>query len=94
MYALVPPLAGGALIGWVYFRSLWSAVRQLPHRARPGAWMAGMLLLRLALAGAVFALIARAAGWPALIAALAGFTLMRSICVRPARVAQPRGSSQ
>lgn len=80
----------GAALGWAYFRLLWAAVERLPRQQSPGSRMVLALLARLALAFAVFALVAKFGGAPALMAALAGFVLARTVLVRRARAPTPR----
>lgn len=75
----------GAALGWLYFRALWTTVRRLPQRRRQGMWMVMSLLVRLALVLAVFVLLVRWGGWPALVAALAGFLIARTVLVRRAQ---------
>jgi F1F0 ATPase subunit 2 len=75
-------LLAGAGIGWLYFHGLWWTVRALSQRPHPAARVAISLLLRVALAAAGFVLLARAGGWPALVAALLGFLAARTVIVR------------
>jgi len=86
LLALMLALVAGAVLGWLYFKMLWSTVRQMTRLTRPGWWMAAMLALRLSLAACAFVLIARWAGSPALLAALAGFMIVRVVYTRQARV--------
>ncbi|MEO0035303.1 MAG: N-ATPase, AtpR subunit [Pseudomonadota bacterium] len=71
----------GFVLGLVYFAELRASLRQLGHPLR--LW--GAALLRLALAGLVFWLVATRAGGVATLAALAGFVAARWAMLRRAR---------
>jgi F1F0 ATPase subunit 2 len=73
----------GAALGSAYFAALWATVRRLPGRPRAALRLAGLLLL------------SRWGGWPALVAALAGFLGARIAVVRALRprAAAPEGES-
>lgn len=75
----------GTVLGWVYFQALWATVRTLPRRQHRGARLALSLMVRLALAFAVFVLVARWGGLPALLPTLAGFLAARTVVMRRAR---------
>src|SRR5690606_23950191 len=73
--------AGGLLIGLLYFGALWWTVRRIPSARRPALFVAGSFLVRgaAAAAGLVFV----AGGEPlALVAAVAGFLVGRTILIR------------
>ena len=74
-------LAGGGL-GAAYFLWLWWTLQGLADRSRSGLWFAVNVAARFAVAAAGFALVARALGWPALAAALAGFVVARIVLLR------------
>ena len=81
-------IAGGA-VGWVYFRGLLATVERLPGARSPAVWLVASFLLRALLALALFMFAARFAGWPGLLAALAGFIGARTVLVRRAPTRQP-----
>lgn len=82
--ALLLSLAGGLLLGGVYFGGLWFSVKQAPHWHYPGLSMALSLLLRLALVG--FGLYWLADGfWQRYAAALPGLLIARWLWLRHAR---------
>ncbi|MCE5263072.1 MAG: ATP synthase subunit I [Deltaproteobacteria bacterium] len=71
----------GTALGTVYFAGLWYTVRRLPNRRVPLMSLLWSYLLRVSMAMAGFGL-AMQGGWDQLIAALAGFILIREILVR------------
>ena len=75
----------GTVLGWVYFQALWVTVSALPRRQHRGARLVLSLMARLALAFAVFVLVARWGGLPALLPTLAGFLAARTLVMRRAR---------
>lgn len=75
----------GAALGWVYFQMLWTTVHRLPQLRRPAMWMVVSLFARLALAMAVLVLLVRWGGWSALMVAVIGFTITRTVFVRRMR---------
>lgn len=77
----------GAGLGCVYFFLLWSTVRALPRQRHPARWTSLALLARLALVLAGFTASIRWGGWPALLATLGGFLLVRMLLVRKLRPA-------
>ena len=76
--ALLPYLVLGGLLGVVHFGGLWWTVRRLAEVKRPALWMGGSFLLRTALVVFAFYWVVRA-GWPATVAALAGFIAVRLV---------------
>lgn len=80
----LPFAAAGGLLGVIHFGGLWLTVRRLPQISRPALWMGGSLLLRglVVLAGFYFIVLA---GWPATVAALAGFIAVRLLFGRRLR---------
>jgi F1F0 ATPase subunit 2 len=81
--AALPFVLLGGVLGAVHFATLRLNVRA--YLGGAAAWGIGLHLGRVALAGAAFALIARAGALP-LLAALAGFVLARLYALRAARV--------
>ena len=75
-------LAGGAL-GAMFFGGLWWTVRSALASANPGLWLIVSSALRMAALLAAFYLICRIEWW-GLIAALAGFLLVRMAAARAA----------
>ena len=79
--SLLLAAAGGVLIGLLYFGVLWWTVRRLASARRPALLVAGSFLIRAAAAAA--GLVFVAGGKPlALVAAVAGFLLGRTILIR------------
>jgi F1F0 ATPase subunit 2 len=85
----------GAALGSAYFAALWATVRRLPGRPRAGLWAVLSFAARVALLLAGLLLLSRWGGWPALVAALAGFLGARIAVVRALRprAAAPEGES-
>ncbi len=75
-------LAGGAL-GTMFFGGLWWTVRSALASANPALWLVISSVLRIAALLAAFYLISRIEWW-GLIAALAGFLLVRVAAARAA----------
>lgn len=96
LWALAAGLAG-VVIGVAFFTGLWWSVRRGLASPRPGLWLLGSLLLRLALALAGFYWVG-GGEWQRLLACLAGFLLGRWAVVRwsggtlpsPTRTAAPQ----
>jgi F1F0 ATPase subunit 2 len=77
-------VAGGGLVGVVYFASLWWTVRRLAYTTRPGLLVAGSYLLRAPLAAlALFGV----AGGDAIrtCAAAVAFLMVRIVLTRAVR---------
>ena len=80
-FALLGAAVLGAGIGTLYFVGLWRTVRALPRQDRPGLTVLASFAARFALAAAVFVFLARAGGWPAAAAGLAGFLAARTLVI-------------
>jgi F1F0 ATPase subunit 2 len=78
----------GMLLAAAYLWHLWRSVAALPAARHPMQRVVRDLAIRWALAGAVLYGLLRAGGWPAAVAATAGFTVARLAIV--ARVAPDR----
>lgn len=78
-YAL--SLLVGGILGAVFVWSLWFTVRRIGRWRRPGVMMAGAYVIRAAASAAVFLPIARGWGWQAVVSALLGFILVRTLLV-------------
>lgn len=86
---LAPAFACGAALGALFLASLWWSVRRLEQLAHPGLFMAGSFAVRMLLVLGGFYLLSDG-GWRNLVAALAGFTLVRILAVRRLRGARQR----
>ena len=90
---LIGAFCAGLVVGLGYFGGLWFTVRYLPRARRPELVSLASLLLRLALTLVAFYLI-MGGRWERLLAALAGFLIMRTVLVRylgPAQIPDERG---
>ena len=85
---LTQALAGGGLLGALYFGGLWWTVRRGLVSVHPGYWFFGGIILRLGLAMAGFFLASRH-GAGALLACLLGFVAARMAVVRVTRPGLP-----
>lgn len=74
-------LVAGAVLGTAYFGGLWLTARRVPDSRHPAALALGSFVLRLLVAGAVFAWAARHGVLPA-VAALTGFLAVRGAAIR------------
>lgn len=72
----------GAALGGVYFSALWMTLLQLTETSHPAFILVCSLLLRVSLLLAGFYWILDSAHWERLLAALAGFIVVRTVCVR------------
>lgn len=66
----------GFALGVVFYAGLWATIRRASRASRPWAWFAGSFLLRLAVVGLGFLLLARSGPW-LLAGAIAGFVAIR-----------------
>lgn len=78
MFVMLVAAAAGLLLGWFHFAGLWQTVSVMRTRPNPTAWIMLSSVARLAVALAVFVLLARWGGWPALVVALSGFVVART----------------
>lgn len=81
---------GGALAA-VYLWALWLTVRRLRRSRRPAVLVLGSFAVRTAALVAAFLYLVRDGHWERLLAALAGFVVVRSLVVVRARRARPAG---
>lgn len=79
---LLPALGAGALIAWLFFGGLWLTVNGLGHARRPVLTLLASLLARLVPACGAFYLVAVLGTWMHLLAATAGFLLLRVLMLR------------
>jgi len=82
LFPLVLAFVAGLAIGAVYFAGLWWNVKRIAGTAPSATRVAGNLLIRLAMAAAVFYAILVFGHWPHLLAALAGFAATRTLALR------------
>ena len=87
--ALAGTLAGGFLLGLLYFVSLWTSTQRILHSRRPVLWMVGGFLLRMAVVLPGFYWLG-GAQWQKLLTCMAGFIIARLIVITvTARLARP-----
>jgi F1F0 ATPase subunit 2 len=77
-------LAGGLLLGAIFFGGLWWTVRKGVFSKSPALWFPGSLLLRMSIVLAGFYFIGRR-GWERLVSCLLGFIIARFIVMRLTR---------
>lgn len=95
--ALLIPFLLGALLGTLYLAALWLTVRRLPRARRPALWLLASTALRLGLLLAGFWYILGDGHWQRLLAALAGFVMVRALTlgqVRSSSEAPGRGGAR
>jgi len=89
---LAPILASiaGGLLGLLFFGGLWWTVRRALDSPRPGLWVGGSMLLRMACVAAGF-IVVSAGDWRRLLLCLLGFLAARWLVVRltAGRAGQP-----
>lgn len=84
-------LAAGTLAGQVHHRLLWHSLQGLGRR-HAAIWQLSLYyLLRMALALALFALLARYTGWAGVLAGLAAFLLQRRWLLHRLPIEAPAG---
>jgi F1F0 ATPase subunit 2 len=81
--SLIAYVIAGGVLGAMFFGGLWLTVRSALASANPGLWLVVSSVLRMAALLAAFYLICRIEWW-GLIAALAGFLLVRVVAARAA----------
>lgn len=74
---LLGALAGLSL-GSVFYLGLWATIRHASRATRPWTWFVASLVLRVAVVGAGFLLLARSGAWP-LAGALVAFAAARPL---------------
>lgn len=79
---LTAAFLAGAFLGALYFGGLWWTVRRLPHARQPLNLYFGSLAARVVLVLAGFYGVLAVCDWPQLMAALAGFLMVRLAAVR------------
>lgn len=79
--ALLLGALAGLVLGSAFYVGLWATLRRAGRASRPWAWIVGSFLLRLAVVGAGFLLLAREGPW-ALAGALAAFLAARPLVTR------------
>lgn len=89
---LIIPFAAGLLLSGVYFAALWLTVRRLPQTRSPLLTLGVSFLLRMAilLGGFYYLMQGR---WERLVACLAGFFIVRTVCVLQSRVSLRKSTS-
>lgn len=85
MYAtvidLAVPLLAGLGLGAFYFGGLWWTMRALPGSSHPALLVIASYFGRMAVAFAVFLLVALGGSWERLVACLAGFLLVKLLMI-------------
>ena len=73
----------GAVLGWLYFVSLWKTLRQLPFFIQKGMFMWGSLVLRMiGVLGGFYIIMIIGNGRSHALVGLLGFLSMRSVLIR------------
>jgi F1F0 ATPase subunit 2 len=90
---LLTPFLLGALLGGLYLAALWLTVRRLTRVRRPALWLLGSTLLRLGLLLAGFWYILGDGHWQRLLAALAGFIVVRALTLGQVRSSETAARS-
>jgi F1F0 ATPase subunit 2 len=83
---LVLLFAAGAVLAALYLGALWWTVQRVARADQPALWLLASLLMRLLLLGAAFYLIIVDGHWQGLLAALAGFVVLRTFVLRQVRI--------
>ena len=88
---LIAAFAAGGILGLLFMLALWRSLQKLSSRSHPALWMAGGMVLRIALATGVLFAIMQLGDWRHLLASVAGFILVRWLLAR--RIPQPNNLS-
>lgn len=83
-YLLLMFIAGTILAG-VYLAGLWFSVKSLQTSRHPAMWFVMSLVLRLVIVALAFYFILESGNLKHLLAALAGFVLLRTLVIRRIR---------
>jgi len=78
-------IAAGSLLGVIFLLGLWMTLHHLEKSRHPTFRLLASLLLRLGLVCVLFYLLARYQGWQHLLAATAGFILVRIVIIQRVR---------
>jgi F1F0 ATPase subunit 2 len=89
LLAMAIGVVAGTALGLVFFGGLWLTVSRLGRMRHPALWMLGSLLVRMTVALAGLAALARMDGWRAVLAALAAMLLARAVLQRRLGPAAP-----
>jgi F1F0 ATPase subunit 2 len=81
-------IAGGGVVGGLYFASLWWTVQRAARTSHPVLFIAGSFLVRGMLAAALLVGFAGGDPWR-LLGAVGAFLVVRTLAVRLARVTAP-----
>ena len=81
IWMLIAGFFAGAAAGGVFLAALWWTTRRLPRTDNVALLFGASFLVRLGAVLAVFWLLARTGRWEAMVAGLAGFTLVRALAV-------------
>ena len=71
----------GAVLGGLFVSSLWLTVKEIGRWRRPGAVVAVGYVIRAGTSVGVFLLIARGWGWQAVVSAIVGFVVVRTLLI-------------
>ena len=82
---LIMMFALGALIAGVYLSSLWLTVQRISRGRHPALWLVSSLVVRMGLLLTAFYFIVSDGHWERLLAALAGFVILRTFAIRRVR---------
>ena len=82
----------GALLGVLYFFSLWQTTRHLATGRHPKTWLFVGLVVRISVLMVGFVFILDVRHWEGLVIALLGFVLVRTVAIRLARPEVTEGS--
>ncbi|GAB2784284.1 ATP synthase subunit I [Rhabdobacter roseus] len=74
-------LAGGLVLGGLYFGGLWLTVKKALTARYPALWLLPSYVLRIGMALAGFYWLS-AGAWPRLLVCVAGFLLVRVVSIR------------
>ncbi|MGD8593388.1 MAG: ATP synthase subunit I [Gammaproteobacteria bacterium] len=91
---LILMFLAGAVLGVGYFAGLWFTVRRIHSQERPAIWLAMSFFVRMGLLIAAFYWLLGDARWDHLLAALAGFLILRSLTIRHIRRNMPLSNSK
>ena len=87
---LILMFISGALLATVYLAGLWFTVRQIHQQQHPALWFILSFAVRMGLIGVAFYFIINDNHWQHLLAALAGFVIVRAFIISQVRRNLPK----
>jgi F1F0 ATPase subunit 2 len=92
--SLILMAIAGALLATVYLAGLWLTLRSIHTHHHPALWLLGSIILRMGLVIVAFYFILGDQRWQHLLAALAGFIILRAVTISWVRRHMPEPAAE